>query len=261
LNEDEARNRLILALDVSGEIRDALSWVNRLKDHVGMFKIGKEAFTSFGPEIVRGVHEIGGKVFLDLKYHDIPNTVAMAAETATTLGVAMFNVHALGGRKMMADAVSAAKEASERRGRPMPLVIAVTVLTSLSDADMADMGFHEASVRYIAVHLARLAKDAGLSGVVASAQEIEIIREACGEDFVIVTPGIRLDNSVPRDDQKRILTPKEAIQKGADFLVVGRPITTAQDPVAAADNIVRAIDAGLKSRTGDRKSYARNPKF
>lgn len=249
MNEYDARSRLILALDVSGDIGNALSWVARLKDHVGMFKIGKEAFTSFGPELVRNVQKNGGRVFLDLKFHDIPNTVSRAAEAATLLGVAMFNVHALGGRKMMQEAVQAAKRVSDRQGLSMPLVQAVTVLTSLGDDDMADLGFHDSSTQRIAVHLAKLAQEAGLSGVVASAQEIEGIREACGEDFIIVTPGIRQDNSVCRDDQKRSLTPEEAIRKSADFLVVGRPIMSSQDPVAAADKIVEAIEDGLKART------------
>jgi orotidine-5'-phosphate decarboxylase len=249
LNREAARDRLILALDVGGEVSEALSWVDNLKEHVGMFKIGKEAFTAFGPEIVKSVEAKGGKVFLDLKFHDIPNTVAGAARAATKLGVSMFNVHALGGRKMMEEAVRSARAAAGHLGFPMPMVLAVTVLTSLNDADMKDMGFHDLSARHVAVHLARLAKDAGLSGVVASAQEIDIIREACGGDFIIVAPGIRTGGEVPGDDQKRILTPEEAVRRGADFLVVGRPITGAVDPAAAADNIVNAIAAGLATRT------------
>ena len=245
---EEARGRLILALDVGGDIGEALEWTGRLKDHVGMFKIGKEAFTSFGPDIVRRVGEKGGKVFLDLKFHDIPNTVARAAEAATKLGVSMFNVHALGGRKMMEEAVRSAGDASRRFGLPMPVVLAVTVLTSLGDDDMADMGFSESSARRVAVRLARLAKDSGVSGVVASAREVPAIREACGADFIIVTPGIRVENSVAGDDQKRVLTPEEAVRGGADFLVVGRPITAAVDPVAAADEMVRAIARGMAHR-------------
>lgn len=245
---EEARGRLILALDVGGNIGEALAWTERLKDHVGMFKIGKEAFTTFGPDIVRRVEENGGKVFLDLKFHDIPNTVARAAEAAAKLGVSMFNVHALGGRKMMEEAVHASGDASRRFHLPAPIVLAVTVLTSLGDDDVVDMGFGEPSAHDLAVRLARLAKDAGVSGVVASAREVPAIREACGGDFIIVTPGIRSESSVAGDDQKRVLTPEEAVRRGADFLVVGRPITTSADPVAAADEMVRAIAKGMARR-------------
>ena len=248
MSSEAARSRLILALDVGGDVEGALSWVGRLKGRVGMFKVGKETFTSFGPEIVRGVQERGGKVFLDLKFHDIPNTVAAAAEAATRLGVAMFNLHALGGRKMMEEAVRAAKAVSERMGSPMPVVLAVTVLTSLNDRDMEELGFHETSPQRLVVRLARLAKEAGVSGVVASAQEAEIIRAACGGDFVIVTPGIRTNGSTQRDDQKRVVTPEEAVRRGADYLVVGRPIIKAPDPVAAADGILEAMAAGLAGR-------------
>jgi len=248
LSSEAARSRLILALDVGGDVEDALSWVGRLKGHVGMFKVGKEAFTSFGPAIVKSVQERGGKVFLDLKFHDIPNTVAGAAEAATKLGVAMFNLHALGGRKMMEEAVRAAKAVSERMGSPMPVVLAVTVLTSLNEGDMEELGFHKASPQQLVVRLARLAKEAGVSGVVASAQEAESIRDACGRDFVIVTPGIRTSGTTQRDDQKRVVTPEEAVRRGADYLVVGRPILEAPDPVAAADGIVEAIAAGMASR-------------
>lgn len=245
---EEARGRLILALDVGGNIGEALAWTGRLADHVGMFKIGKEAFTSFGPDVVRGIEEKGGNVFLDLKFHDIPHTVARAAEAAVKLGVSMFNVHALGGRKMMEEAVRSAGDTSRRFGVPMPVVLAVTVLTSLGDDDMADMGFSGSSAHDLAVRLARLAKESGVSGVVASAWEVPAIREACGENFIIVTPGIRADSRVAGDDQKRVLTPEEAVRGGADFLVVGRPITAAGDPVAAADEMVRAIARGMAQR-------------
>jgi orotidine-5'-phosphate decarboxylase len=248
LNE-EARGRLILALDVGGEIGEALAWTERLKDHVGMIKIGKEAFTSFGPDIVRRVEEKGVKVFLDLKFHDIPNTVGMAAEAATKLGVSMFNVHALGGRKMMAAAVRSAGDAAQRFGLPMPVVLAVTVLTSLGDEEMEEVGFGESSALGAAVRLARLAKDSGVSGVVASPREVHAIRQACGKDFIIVTPGVRTDSRIAGDDQKRVLTPEEAVRAGSDFLVVGRPIMGASDPVAAAAGIVEAIAAGLAART------------
>jgi len=247
LNED-ARGRLILALDVGGEIDEALTWMERLKDHVGMFKIGKEAFTSFGPDIVRRVEDKGGKVFLDLKFHDIPHTVGRAAEAATKLGVSMFNVHALGGREMMAAAVRSAGDAARRFGMPRPVVLAVTVLTSLGDDDLAEVGFGDPSALRAAVRLAELAKDSGVSGVVASPREVPAIRQACGPDFIVVTPGIRAETGLAGDDQKRVLTPEEAVRGGSDFIVVGRPITSAADPEAAADEMVRAIARGMTLR-------------
>jgi len=239
---------LIFALDVGGDAGEALKWVDLLKDHVGMFKIGKEAFTSFGPQLVREVVTRGGDVFLDLKFHDIPNTVARAAEGALRLNVSMFNIHALGGARMMEDTVKAVEVLSKQLGRPMPMVLAVTVLTSLDDGDVERLGFH-VSASELAVHLARLARDAGMTGVVASAREVGPIRDACGDDFVIVTPGIRLAAPAEGDDQKRVLTPREALRMGADYIVVGRPIRMADDPVAAARMISEEIAEGIALKT------------
>jgi len=243
------RERLIFALDVGGGQEEALSWVDRLWDHVGLFKVGKESFVRYGTEIVRRIHARGGKVFLDLKFHDIPHTVARAAEAAFELGVTMFNVHALGGRRMMIDTVSAVSQLSERRGKPRPIVLAVTVLTSLNDDDLRMMGFN-GGTRETALNLARLAQDAGVSGVVASAEDAAAIRAACGSPFLIVTPGIRGTKAVAGDDQKRAAAPREAVGCGADYLVVGRPIRQAADPAGEADAIVEEIAAGLALRVG-----------
>jgi orotidine-5'-phosphate decarboxylase len=239
--------RVIFALDVGDGIEEALSWVDRLKGHVGLFKVGKESFVRYGPGIIQLIHDRGGKVFLDLKFHDIPNTVARAAEAAFELGVAMFNVHALGGSQMMRETVKGVLRLAGQSGRPSPVVLAVTVLTSLNDEDLKKMGFNW-GVSETVLHLARMAQDAGISGVVASAEEAAAIRSACGSEFLIVTPGIRGGKEVAGDDQKRIVTPCDAVRYGADFLVVGRPIRQAADPAGEADAIAREIARGLELR-------------
>jgi len=245
---DRPQDRLIFALDIGrGGMEEVLSWVESLQGHVGLFKVGKEAFTIYGPALIAQIHERGARVFLDLKYHDIPNTVARAAEGAVGLGVAMFNVHAAGGRSMMAAAAVAANEAAARLRAPAPVLIAVTVLTSLGDEDLREIGINMTTMDAV-LNFARMAQDAGLAGVVASPREIEAIRKACGEDFVIVTPGIRGSGAVAGDDQKRTLSPEEAILAGADYLVVGRPIRMAANPASEADRIVEAIARGLQTR-------------
>ncbi|HOD29787.1 MAG TPA: orotidine-5'-phosphate decarboxylase [Syntrophales bacterium] len=249
IRSNDPRERLIFALDVGEGLPEALTWVKRLRDHVGIFKVGKEAFTHLGPDLVRAIHQGGGRVFLDLKFHDIPNTVARAAEAAVRLGVSMFNVHALGGARMMAETATAVRNMAARLGAPAPVILAVTVLTSLDDRDLSDLGFRM-STEALVVHLAMQARTAGLDGVVASARDVPAIRAACGEAFLIVTPGIRRDAVDAGDDQKRILSPEGAVTAGADYLVVGRPIRMAADPAAEADDIVRAITAGLAARTG-----------
>ena len=241
------RDRLIFALDVGEGLEEALSWVDRLWNHVGLFKVGKESFVRFGPEIVRQIHARGGKVFLDLKFHDIPNTVARAAEAACEMRVAMFNLHALGGMRMMTEAVGSVRRFTERSGERPPVILAVTVLTSLNDGDLQLLGFKDGT-RDTALHLARLAQDAGVSGVVASAEDAAAIRKACGRDFWIVTPGIRGLKEVTGEDQKRVVTPEEAVSSGADYLVVGRPIRQAADPAGEADAITQEIVRGLALR-------------
>lgn len=224
------QDKICLALDV-----DTLDEVNRLVSdlakHVGVFKVGKQLFTRFGPEVVERIHKHGGQVFLDLKFHDIPNTVKQAARACADLGVKMFNIHASGGHRMMAAAMDGVAQSKSK-----PIVLAVTVLTSLSEAEMqADL--HVAgSLQNHVLHLAALAKKSGVNGVVCSPQEISMVRTLCGVGFVILTPGIR-PTWASQDDQQRVMTPQEAIDRGADYIVIGRPITAAKDPVDAANKI------------------------
>lgn len=241
---NNGRDRLIFALDVGEDMEEAVKWVDLLKDHVGMFKVGKEAFTRFGPPIISKIRERGGGVFLDLKFHDIPNTVARAAEAAVKLDLFMFNIHAMGGRKMMTETVEAVRKIAENTGVAAPMILAVTVLTSLDDEDIKEIGFG-CRTDELVLNLSKLTKESGVSGVVASARDAASIRKSCGEDFVIVTPGIRWEENMTNDDQKRVLTPKKAIRSGADYIVVGRPIRTAGDPVAVADEIGREISEEL----------------
>ncbi|MDI6777204.1 MAG: orotidine-5'-phosphate decarboxylase [Syntrophales bacterium] len=243
----DPRQMLIFALDMGEGIGEAISWVERLKNHVGIFKVGKESFTRYGPEIVSKIKEREGKVFLDLKFHDIPSTVARAAEATVKMGVTMFDVHALGGKRMMEETVVSVKRMSEQVGLPPPIILAVTVLTSLNDSDIRKLGFNQRAGK-VALNLAKVAQDAGVSGVVASARDIPAVRESCGQDFVIVAPGIRGVVEITMDDQKRIMTAEDAITLGADYIVVGRQIRMAGDPVGAAEEIHHAISRGLLLR-------------
>ncbi|MGC9519038.1 MAG: orotidine-5'-phosphate decarboxylase [Desulfuromonadaceae bacterium] len=236
------KERLIFALDVD-TLEAAAHWVETLKDEVGMFKVGKQLFTRCGPDVVRLIRATGQEVFLDLKYHDIPNTVAAAALEAARLGVKMFNVHALGGFRMMSTMQERIRNAAALEGWPLPITLGVTILTSSSADDLHAVGI-ERPVTEMVERLALLSKEAGLSGVVASAQELNLIRSACGNDFVVVTPGVR-PAFAAADDQQRIVTPAAAIAAGADYLVVGRPIAKADDPVGAARAIVAEMGSGL----------------
>lgn len=235
-----ARERLIVALDFPSA--DAATHLaEKLRGHVGMFKIGSELFTAEGPILARYLLATGERVFLDLKYHDIPNTVRAAAREAAQFGVTLLNVHASGGRKMMEAALEGVRAAeSQRHGRARPLVLAVTVLTSLDGDDLKELGW-TGTPEEVVVRLARLAQEAGIDGVVASPAEIAALRRACGPRFLIVTPGIRPATAASHD-QARIATPEHALRAGADYLVVGRPITEAADPVAAADAIVEEME-------------------
>lgn len=228
---------ILAALDVDSA-EQARALAERLRGSVGGFKIGSRLFTSEGPSIVRELTSLGDRVFLDLKFHDIPNTVAGAVAAATRLGVWMVNVHASGGRAMMQAAREAADREAGTTGQNKPLVIAVTVLTSLDASAVAEVGFG-GSVAGQVERLAVLAQDAGLDGVVASPQEIAAIRRRCGSGFVVVTPGIRSANAASErpDDQARTMTAAGALAAGATYLVVGRPIIGAPDPVAAARQI------------------------
>lgn len=232
-------NPILVALDVDSADK-ALTLANTLRGEVGGFKIGKQLFTAVGPSIVRDITALGEHVFLDLKFHDIPNTVAGAVSSAVSTGAWMVNVHCSGGSKMMRAAAEAAATTADTLGRPRPLVIGVTVLTSMDEAALAEVGTAR-SVMDQVVHLATLAKAAGLDGVVASPLETAAIRAACGRDFAIVTPGIRAAVEAGKDDQARTMSAPEAVNAGATYLVIGRPITGAPDPAAAA----RAIRAQL----------------
>ena len=235
-----ARERLVLALDVD-DFKSAEELVDKLKDYVGVFKIGSQLFTAEGTKVIDMVNKKGGKVFLDLKFHDIPNTVKGAAESATKLGVYMFNIHTSGGYEMMKAAADATRETSIKLGIKKPFVLGVTVLTSINQEVLKkEIGVNK-NVKEHVVHLAKLAKSAGLDGVVASAQEIKEIRASCGNDFIILTPGIRPAGE-ELNDQKRVMTPKQALEKGADFLVVGRPIRNAKNPVKAAQDILKEME-------------------
>ena len=237
----QSKERIILALDVDGE-REALELVEKLTDYVGAFKVGMQLFNSCGPDIVAKIHALGGRVFVDLKFHDIPNTVAAAGKVLTRLGCYMFNVHAAGGREMLrAVAQGAAREAAQKGNDP-PLILAVTVLTSIGQRELEeDMCIADLKVQDLVVKWAEMAKDCGISGVVCSPHEIAAIRQACGPDFKIVTPGIRPAWS-ESNDQKRITTPRQALDGGADFMVIGRPITQAFDPVEAARKIIAEME-------------------
>ncbi len=226
------RDRLVAALDFP-DGGAALAMAHRLRGEVGMFKVGKQLFTAAGPGLVRELVQQGDRVFLDLKYHDIPNTVAGAVEAAAGLGVSLVNVHASGGRAMLRAAAQAAQGSGTR-------VLAVTVLTSLGASDLAEIGFPEPPQRLV-LRLARLAQESGLDGVVASPNEVRLLREALGPQFLIVTPGVRPADALPQD-QVRVATPQQAVRAGADYIVVGRPITRAADPAAAAREIVRMLE-------------------
>jgi orotidine-5'-phosphate decarboxylase len=232
------KDKIIFALDVD-HFREAQRWVKILKDHVGIFKVGKQLFTHAGPKVIDMIRQKDQKVFLDLKFHDIPNTVSKAGEEATKLKVTMFNLHALGGLEMMKKTVEASRGAAKTLGIPRPLILAVTILTSMDEDGLKEVGIQGPLLEEVG-RLAHLAMGAGVDGVVASPQEIEIIRQRCGKDFLIVTPGIRLP-SEKKNDQKRTLSPKEAIAAGANYLVIGRPIKEAKDPIEAVKKIIEDI--------------------
>ncbi len=232
-------NPVLVALDVESAAK-AIGLADQLRGTVGGYKIGKQLFTATGPAMVRELTSRGDRVFLDLKFHDIPNTVAGAVQSAVATGAWMVNVHASGGTARMKAAAEAAKRSADALGCKRPLVIGVTVLTSMTDAMLQEIGVARTVMNQV-VHLAQLARAAGLDGVVASPQETRAIREACGPDFQIVTPGIRPADQQGTDDQARTLTPAEAISAGATYLVIGRPITGAPNPREAAERIAATL--------------------
>jgi orotidine-5'-phosphate decarboxylase len=241
----KTKHRLIVALDVK-TAAEASALVDTLRGVVGMFKIGSQLFTATGPDFVRYIVNSGERVFLDLKFHDIPNTVAAAGVEAARLGVTIFNVHAAGGFEMMRRTAVAVGEIAEAEGLAKPAIIAVTVLTSANPSTLAEVGWGS-DPQDLVVRLSSLAESAGLDGVVASPREVGIVRTAVSKpDFIVVTPGVR-PKGAALGDQSRVTTPREAIEAGADYLVVGRPIIDAPDPVKAAMQILEEMETSSTS--------------
>jgi orotidine-5'-phosphate decarboxylase len=238
----QAKERIILALDVDSP-EEALGLVEKLRGQVSTFKVGMQLFNLAGPDIVRQINDLGGQVFVDLKFHDIPNTVAAAGRVMAKLGCMMFNIHAAGGQEMMKEAAQAVKEEGNRLGLAVPKILAVTVLTSMSQGELEkDMLITDLKINDVVVKWAQMAQLCGIDGVVCSPQEIQGIRAACGSDFKIVTPGIRPSWS-EAGDQKRITTPRQALELGADYMVIGRPIIKAVDQNEAARRIIEELEA------------------
>ncbi len=233
--------RIITALDVETKAQ-ALALVRQL-NQAGLFKVGLELFTAEGPALLQEIQALGKGVFLDLKLHDIPNTVGEAARIGVRHGARMMTIHASGGKAMMARAAETAGEEAAKRGTARPILLGVTILTSLQNDDLASVGMTPDTAGQV-LRLAALAKASGLSGVVCSAKEIEIVRKEVGPDFLIVTPGIR-PAGADVQDQKRVMTPSLAVAKGSDYLVIGRPITQAASPADAFAAIVRELETGV----------------
>lgn len=235
---DGMRDRLIVALDV--DTRDAAAdLIERLREHVGWFKIGSHLFTKEGPPVCAMVKDAGAKLFLDMKFHDIPNTVYGAVTSSLALDVDMLTVHAGGGEVM----IRSAREAVDQSGK-QTMIVAVTVLTHFAPEDLGRMFGSDATSDELVPSLAALAKRSGAHGVVASARELRLIKDAVGDEFPVVTPGIRLPDQSGTDDQVRVVTPEQAITDGADYIVVGRPIIAANDPAGAAQTILTRMAGG-----------------
>jgi orotidine-5'-phosphate decarboxylase len=237
-------DRVIVALDVA-TFDETHVLVEQLGDRAGMFKVGSQLFTCVGPDIIREIRGKGRKIFLDLKFHDIPNTVARASEAATELGVDMFNIHISGGLEMMRAAAEATKLKASELGIQKPILLGVTILTSIDSLTFQRDFNSSNSLQEQIVYMAKLAQSAGLDGVVASPQEIQLIRTACGDDFVVVTPGVRPEWA-PRGDQKRIMTPTQALAAGASYVVIGRPIYQSSEPADALERIIRQLEESLQ---------------
>jgi len=239
------KDKLIVALDVENA-QKARELIHALQGFVGMFKVGSQLFTAAGPGLVREIVGAGERVFLDLKFHDIPNTVAAAGVEATRLGVSIFNLHAAGGQEMMRRTAETVAECADSEGLARPVIIAVTVLTSTDEIALAEIGY-DSLTKELVPRLALLAEASGLDGVVASPREVGLIRSVVKKpDFVVVTPGVRPAGSA-LFDQKRVTTPRAAIVAGADFIVVGRPIIEASDPAEAARRIIDEMETGVAS--------------
>ncbi|MBM4256083.1 MAG: orotidine-5'-phosphate decarboxylase [Deltaproteobacteria bacterium] len=253
--QSEVRQRLIFALDVAS-MAEVKEYVSLLKDEVGLFKVGKQLFLHGGPQVVRFIQNKGGEVFLDLKFHDIPRTVARTGVEATRLGVRMFDLHASGSSEMMHQTLVDVNKVCRTENLRRPKILAVTVLTSLNKEDLKRTGV-VTGVENQVVRLAKLAQESGMDGVVASPMEIARIRRECGKNLLLVVPGVRSQGEA-WDDQKRVLTPEEAMRIGADYLVVGKPIRDAKDPREAARQIVREMEHGLESGRGATRLFRRD---
>jgi len=228
--------KIAVALDVP-DFDSAKKLLDQLQDMGKLFKVGSQLFTSVGPAIIKEIKDRGKSLFLDLKFHDIPNTVARAAEVSTELGVDIFNIHISGGAEMMKTAAEAVYSKASKLSIKKPILLGVTMLTSTDESSFQSVFSSSRDLTSQIAYMAKLAKDSGLDGVVASPQEIRLIREACGNDFAILTPGIRLEQ-LENDDQKRIMTPSQAFSEGADYIVIGRPIYQSPDP---ADTFVKIL--------------------
>ena len=239
------KERIILALD-KDNLHDAKELILSLKDHIKIFKVGSQLFTQSGKEIIDILKDNQCSIFLDLKFHDIPNTVARAGEEAAKLGVFMFNIHTSGGYPMMKECVNSCKKLAETNGLECPYIIGVTILTSVGQKDLIELGFNR-KMKDQVLHLASLGKKAGLDGVVCSPNEVKDIKNLCGDDFLTVVPGIRPSWSL-KDDHQRLSTPAKAFHEGADFIVIGRPITEASDPLEATLKIHQEIET-LEKKT------------
>ncbi|MGB9836187.1 MAG: orotidine-5'-phosphate decarboxylase [Candidatus Saccharicenans sp.] len=241
MKKNESARKIIIALDVKN--KEQARQVLESLPEARIFKVGLELFTAEGPHMLDLVKSYGKEVFLDLKLHDIPNTVAGAIRAAVKHEVTMLTLHTSGGREMMKKAVETARETAEKENKPLPMILGVTVLTSLKDDDLKEIGFSTGAAEQV-LRLARLARETGIGGIVCSPQEIELLRKELGPDLKIVTPGIR-PAWAEAQDQKRIMTPAEAIQKGADFLVIGRPITQAPQPAEAFARVVEELQTAV----------------
>jgi orotidine-5'-phosphate decarboxylase len=235
MQDIDIKKHLIVPLDFPSAV-EAMDTVKELEGVVDYLKVGKQLFTAAGPDFVRELLKMGFKVFLDLKFHDIPNTVASAGIEAARLGVDMFNIHVSGGRAMMETTAEKVKSFCEENSIPRPIILGVTVLTSLSSEDLNEIGYRNSAQEQVRL-FCKLAKASGLDGVVASAGEVKIVKEECGKDFITVTPGIR-PLWAAADDQKRIVTPRKAIEAGSDYIVVGRPVTRAKDKKEAVRRLL-----------------------
>lgn len=242
--QKSARDRLVLALDVN-TMEEAKKLVYELKDYVGVFKVGLQLFTSVGPDIVKMIQAEGRDIFFDGKFHDIPNTVAKASANMVKHGVNFFNIHITGGSKMISTCLKLSRETAKSCGMPKPVVLGVTLLTSFGQKTLTEELLINCNIDDYVTQLAKVAKESGLDGIIASATDVPKIKKECGEDFIILCPAIRPTWSVV-NDQIRVVTPRDAIKAGVDYLVVGRPITAAKDRVSAAKLVIDEMEEAME---------------